>query len=166
MLCGLRMTDSNCAQRVELEIVRGQAQQRRRPVAGPAFLIGTSCECDLVLSAAQFSEVYACLIVLPSQVSVRQLGDGPAILVNDQPGRDASLRNGDRLVAGPFEFVVHIAATPENQVLDYESSSRPTSRWSMTPRVADPTAMRAAAQLISDIRTALDEQRPAMRRPA
>ncbi|HEX2477487.1 MAG TPA: FHA domain-containing protein [Lacipirellulaceae bacterium] len=160
------MVNSNCAQRVELEIVRGQAQQRHRPVTGPAFLIGTSSECDLVLSAAQFSEVYACLVVLPSQVTMRQLGDGPAILINGQPASDARLLDGDRIAAGPFEFVVHIAATLEHELLNYVHSSRPTNRWSTTPRVMNPTAMRAAVQLISDIRTALDEQRPAMRRPA
>jgi pSer/pThr/pTyr-binding forkhead associated (FHA) protein len=160
------MANCKCAQRVELEIVRGQAQQRRRPVIGPAFLIGTSSECDLVLSAPQFSEVYACLVVLPSQVSVRQLGDGPAILINGRPAHDAILRDSDRIAAGPLEFVVHIAATLEHEQLNYENSSRPTNRWSITPRVINPTAMRAAVQLISDIRMALDEQRPAMRRPA
>jgi hypothetical protein len=160
------MTNYNCAQLVELEIVRGLAQQRRRPVAGPAFLIGTSCECDLVLSAAQFAEVYACLVVHPTHVTLRQLGDGPAILINGQPACDANLRDGDRLAAGPFEFIVHVAPPSNNQVLNYERPSRLVNRWSTTRDNGDAMALGLAAKLIADIRTALDEQRKAMRRPA
>jgi hypothetical protein len=160
------MFNSNGAHRVELEIVRGEAQQRRRPVAGPAFLIGTSCECDLVLSSAQFSEVYACLVVLPSHVTVRQIGDGPAILINGQPADDASLQDGNRIVAGPFEFIVHIAPPSEDHVLHYERPSRFATRWSTARNDGDATTLGFAAELISDIRKALNEQRPAIRRPA
>ncbi len=160
------MANSMCAQRVELEIVRGHTQQRRRPVAGPAFLMGTSCECDLVLNAAQFSEVYACFVVLPSQVAVRQVGDGPEIFINSQPASNAGLRDGDRIVAGPFEFIVHIAPAAESQVLNYERPSRLANRWSTANENRDGKAMKLAAELISDIRAVLDEQRPAMRRPA
>lgn len=160
------MIDSNSAQHVELEIVRGQAQQRRRPVTGPAYLIGTSCDCDLVLSAAQFSEIYACLVVLPGQAMVRQVGDGPAMLINGRPASDANLQDGDRIVGGPFEFIVHIESPSENRFLNYERPSRAATRWSMARDNSDAIAMRLAAKLISDIRTALNEQRPAMRRPA
>jgi pSer/pThr/pTyr-binding forkhead associated (FHA) protein len=160
------MIDSKCAQRVDLEIVRGQAQQRRRPVAGPAFLIGSSCECDLVLSAAQFAEVYACLVVRPSSVTVRQVGEGPAILINGRPTADAKLRDGDRLVAGPFEFIVHIspiAGTTTSSAVPIERP--PANRWRSAQQIDEPEALLAAAKLICDIRAALEE-RPAMRRPA
>jgi hypothetical protein len=160
------MMKSKCAQRIELEIVRGLAQQRRRAIEGPGFLIGTSCECDLVLRAAQFSEVYACLVVSPSQVSMRQVGDGPAILINGQPAGDAALRDGDRIVAGPFEFIVHITPPSENRSPDYEPPSRSPTRWSTAKEDGDAVTMRLATKLLSDIRAALDEQRAAMRRPA
>jgi hypothetical protein len=160
------MNDIKCAERVHLEIVRGQAQQRRRPVAGPAFLIGSSCECDLVLTAAQFAEVYVCLVVRPSSVTVRQVGEGPAILINGRPLADAKLRDGDRLIAGPFEFIVHISPTTGTtapSVKPIEPS--PANRWRSAQQIDDPNIMQAAAKLIRDIRAALDE-RPAMRRPA
>jgi hypothetical protein len=162
---GPRMLKSKCDQRVDLEIVCGQAHQRRRAIERPGFLIGTSCECDLVLSAAQFSEVYACLIVSPSQVSMRQVGDGPAIFINGQPASHAGLRDGDRIVAGPFEFIVHIAPPPENQLANYERPSRTATRWSAA-HDGDALTMSLATKLICDIRAALNEQRPAMRRPA
>jgi hypothetical protein len=120
----------------------------------------------LVLSAAQFSEVYACLVILPRQVIVRQLDDGPPILINGQPAHDATLSDGDRLAAGPFEFLVHIDVSLENHLVNYENSARATNRCSTTTQVANSIAMRAAARLIQDIRAALDEERRVMRRPA
>lgn len=160
------MIDSKLPQRVELEIVRGQAQRRRRPVISPAFLIGSSCECDLVLGAAQFAEVYVCLVVRRSDVTVRQVGEGPAMLINGRSATDAKLRDGDRLVAGPFEFIVHITptlGTVASTTVPIEPP--PANRWSSAQHIADPDALQAATKLIHDIRAALDE-RPAMRRPA
>lgn len=160
------MIDSKFQRRVELEIVRGQAQQRFRPVAGPAFLIGSSCECDLVLSAGQFAEVYACLIVKRSEVSVRQVGEGPAMHINAQPSADAKLRDGDRLVAGPFEFIVHISPAANTVATKTAPIVPPrANRWRSAQHLGEPDATRMAAKLIEDIRVALQE-RPATRRPA
>jgi len=160
------MIDSKLPQRVELEIVRGQAQRRRRPVVSPAFLIGSSCECDLVLSAAQFAEVYACLVVRRSGVTVRQVGEGPAMHINGQPSADAKLRDGDRLVAGPFEFIVHISPASTTVAPKTGPIESPAaSRWRTAQHINEPDALQAAAKLIEDIRVALQE-RPAMRRPA
>ena len=160
------MIDSKCPQRVDLEIVRGQAQQLRRPAAGPAFLIGSSCECDLVLSAAQFAEVYACLVVRSSIVTVRQVGEGPPILIKGRPAADGKLRDGDRLVAGPFEFIVHISPTAGTTISSaMPIEPPPANRWRCAQQIDEPIALQAAAQLICDIRTSLEE-RPAMRRPA
>jgi hypothetical protein len=160
------MTDRNCVRQIELEIVRGQAQQRRRPVTGPAFLIGSSSECDLVLSATQFAEVYACLFVHPSVVTARQVGEGPQMLHNRRPAGEAALRDGDRLVAGPFEFVVHIL--PASDIFApgrAPLAQPPANRWRSAQLVDEPHALSDAAKLIHDIRAALEE-RPAIRRPA
>jgi pSer/pThr/pTyr-binding forkhead associated (FHA) protein len=160
------MIENRRTQQIELEIVRGQAQQRRRPVCGPAFLIGTSTECDLVLGSAQLSEVYACLVARASGVTLRQVGEGPAILVNGRPVIDADLQDGDRLAAGPFEFVVHIVQlerTIASSALPFTSPS--ALRWRGAQQTGTPSAVRDAARLIHDIRAAFEE-RPAMRRPA
>lgn len=94
--------------RVSLEIVRGQTKQRVRRVAGPAFLIGSAADCDLVLADAQFPEVHAYLRVEAEQVSLRHLGFEPAIAVNDQVVNRAILVEGDRIRSGPYEFLVHV----------------------------------------------------------
>jgi hypothetical protein len=163
---GVRMIDNKRAHRVELEIVRGQAQQRLRPVLGPAFLIGSSCECDLVLGTAKFAEVYACVIVRPGGVTVRQVGDGPRMLINGRPAADAKLRDGDRLVTGAFEFIVHISPRADASVSSAAAiEPRPASRWRSAQQAGAPDAMRDVAQLIHDIRAAT-QKRPAMKRPA
>jgi hypothetical protein len=160
------MIDNKCAQRVELEIVRGQAHRRRRPVMGPVFLLGSSSECDLVLSAAQFAEVYACLVVSPRGVTVRQVGTGPAILINGSPAADAMLRHGDAMIAGPFEFMIHISPTTDAIAPSCVPLSHPpANRWKSAHQIHEPDLLREAAKLIQDIRAALEE-RPAMRRPA
>jgi Inner membrane component of T3SS, cytoplasmic domain len=164
---GRRMFDSKPGHILELEIIRGQAQQRHRRVETTAFLIGASCECDLVLAAPRFPEVYACLIVRPSGVRVRQFGDGPVLLVNNQPATDDRLVNGDRLVAGPYEFVVHVGRFAGTDEVNAAALASPSAtRWTTSERVGDGTALRAAAKLFEDIRTALEEQRYAIRRPA
>ena len=94
--------------KVVLEIVRGQARELVRPVAGPVFLMGTGTDCDLVLGDPQFPEVYAYLFVTQQGVSLRHLGAGPILIVNGRVLEVTSLLDGDVLRTGRYEFQIHI----------------------------------------------------------
>ncbi len=93
---------------VDLEIVRGQAKNKRRPVVVPAFLIGSAPDCDLVLGDRQFPEVFAYLLLKPTGVFLRYLGFAPKMTVNGQPISQCGLSDGDRICMGPYEFQIHI----------------------------------------------------------
>jgi len=93
---------------VELEIRRGQAKQRVRPVPPPVYLIGAARDCDMVLGDPRYPEVYASLFVSQRGVSLRQLAGGPALLVNGSPLRSTILENGDLIRTANFEFVMRI----------------------------------------------------------
>ncbi|MFV2068198.1 MAG: hypothetical protein ACC645_14595, partial [Pirellulales bacterium] len=70
---------------VELEIVRGRAEYRRRPVAVPAFLIGSALDCDLVLAAPKFPDVPAYFRLTEPGVVVRHLRFAPLLRINGRP---------------------------------------------------------------------------------
>lgn len=94
--------------KVVVEIVRGRAVEHFRPFEGSAFLIGTAEDCDLVLSAPEFPDVHAYLLRHNEGVSIRYLGAKPALTVNGRLVRSDRLNDGDCIVTGPYEFVVHI----------------------------------------------------------
>jgi predicted component of type VI protein secretion system len=95
---------------VELEILRGHARQRRRPVNVPVFLIGTAEDCDLVLGDPAIPEVHTYLYLKADDVTIRTLGAAPQLEVEGIAVETARLRDGDRFAIGPFAFRVHIGA--------------------------------------------------------
>lgn len=94
--------------RVSLEIVRGQARQRLRPIMNPAFLIGMADDCDLVLGDPQFPEVHAYIRTSSEGVTLRHLGFAPPVTVNGNLATQQPLADGDRIRTGPYEFLVHL----------------------------------------------------------
>ena len=103
---------------VWLEITRGQVKQRLRTVRGPAFLIGTAPDCDLVLGDQIFPDAYAYLLVQDDKVTIRRVGDGPELLVNGETIEAADLFHGDQLAFGPFELQMVIRERPQRVVAD------------------------------------------------
>lgn len=87
-----------------LEITRGQARQRVRPIRERVFLIGTANDCDLVLGDLTFPESYAYLFVAGEQVTIRRLGSGPDMFVCGEQVEMAGLFRGDVVTFGPFEM--------------------------------------------------------------
>lgn len=94
---------------VELEILRGRAKQKIRPVETPVFLIGSAHDCDLVLADPTFPEVHTYLYVNPGRVSVRRLGEGPDLLVDGRIVQSSPIVHGQRLSLAGYEFAVRIS---------------------------------------------------------
>jgi pSer/pThr/pTyr-binding forkhead associated (FHA) protein len=93
---------------VTLEIIRGRARQRIRPIVRPAFLIGSAADSDLMLGSQQFPTAHCYLLLNPEGVGLRWLGFAPEVLVNDRPVEKAELQDGDLLRTGPYEFRIRI----------------------------------------------------------
>jgi hypothetical protein len=92
-----------------LEIVRGQARQLFRPITGPVFMIGTAEDSDLVLADEAFPETYLYLYIKTDAdhnetVSVRRLGVGPPLLVDEVETNVAELPVGSILEFGNYAF--------------------------------------------------------------
>jgi hypothetical protein len=138
---------------VLLEIRRGTARRRLRPVRGPVFLIGASAECDLVLADRQFPETHAYLLVSEEGVSLRHLGVGPEITVNGRSVEAAELLDGDRLRTGPYEFRLHVVVAPDGPGVSDAAQAR---RESVTARRNSNEAPLALVRaLVADVRAAL-----------
>ncbi len=94
---------------VSLEIVRGRARNKLRPVEARAFLIGSATDCDLVLGDPHFPPVHAYLLRTPQATTIRWLGSGPALSVNHRDAIESEpLADQDLIRTGPYEFRVHI----------------------------------------------------------
>lgn len=113
---------------VDLTIHRGRAQRLVRAVQGPVFTIGTAQTCDMVLGDVQFPDVHSYVCIRTGVVSMRYLGEGPAVTVNGREVRWGELRDGDRIRTGPFEFRIGIRYLASDK--STRASSRETSTFS------------------------------------
>lgn len=135
---------------VWLEIRRGSARQRMRPVAGPVYLIGAAPDCDLVLADPQFPAVHAYLLIGEGRVSLRRLADGPEITVDGRPVEAVELLNGDRLRTGPYEFHLHVGTAPDGPEGLTNVREKPHAPHIRPSPLAAPVAMVRA--LLSEVR--------------
>ena len=131
-----------------LEISRGQAKRKLRQLTGPVFLIGAAGDSDLVLGDPQFPEGYAYVYLREGDLSVRWLGEGPELQVNDWPVQISPLKVGDRITAGPFEFRV----VREDSAGDDGEDSRPQLRI-VSHDDDDADGGQAVQSLLAAIRT-------------
>jgi hypothetical protein len=136
---------------IELEIVRGHARRRRRPVCVPAYLIGRADDCDLVVGDDRFPHAYAYLLVRGKQLLLRHLGFAPELRVNGVPVTQLPLGDGDSIQAGPYEFRVHIRhfdAAAVSGAAPFAGGIRPATARA----VAQTEALAEALDLIRCIR--------------
>lgn len=153
---------------VTLEILRGRARQRIRPIVRPAFLIGSAPDSDLMLGAEQFPAAHCYLLLNPEGVGLRWLGFAPDVLVNERRVEKADLQDGDLLRTGPYEFRIRIRHGDTVLKLSHptEAESDDHRPANDLPRGnssgANNSADREVAMLLSDIRRAFGlNQQPA-----
>ncbi len=131
-----------------LEISRGHAKRKLRQLKGPVFLIGAAGDSDLVLGDNQFPEGYAYVYLRNGELSIRWLGEGPELQVNDWPVQMSPLKIGDRISAGPFEFRIVREDSPDG---DEENGSRPQLRI-VSLDDAEPAGLEQVHLLLADVR--------------
>jgi hypothetical protein len=138
---------------VLLEIRRGTARRRLRPVPGPVFLIGGSSQCDLVLADPQFPEMHAYLLVSDHGVTLRHLGLAPEITVNGRAVEAAELLDGDRLRTGPYEFRLHLLLAPEGP--GASDAAQPRRHAARPHSAAVPSPLAQIRALVAEVRAKL-----------
>lgn len=95
-----------------LEIARGQTQFPNRPViARASFLIGSGEMCDLRLGGDSVPEIHSMISSSGEDIRLAAIASVPALIVNGEELRTASLDDGDVIEIGAFRFV---ARKPEH----------------------------------------------------
>jgi pSer/pThr/pTyr-binding forkhead associated (FHA) protein len=95
--------------KIYLIVAKGKHQGMPIPITGDLFLIGASKECQLRSNLPGVGAQHCALVHRERKVFVRDLGSGEPTLVNGSlvpPGDEWPLHKGDRLEAGPFEFML------------------------------------------------------------
>jgi predicted component of type VI protein secretion system len=139
--------------RVELEILRGRARNKRRRVDVPVFLIGSARDCDLVLADADFPDVHTYLYVNRGGVSVRRLGEGPVLVVDGREVHSSTIVDGQKLQIGCYEFAVRIEDSTGSGRRDDDVEQAETQEKSPAP--TEPAGVALVRALLDDIRAAL-----------
>ncbi len=136
----------------DLEILRGAARERLRRVTGPAFLVGTANDCDLVLGDSQFPSVHSCLLLSPTGVTIRHLGFDPELTVNDEPVDCVPLQDGDRIGLGRYEFRIHIRMQSPRHTDDSNGRVRGEFAAASQRKAPDESARTRVRNLLAEIR--------------
>ena len=97
-----------CQPKFYLEISRGRARHRMRPIHQQTYVAGRSSNCDLVLMDDQFEAVHFYLAIDGSQIRLRRCAMKPEVTVNGVAAFTQTLSHLDRITTGPFEFILHI----------------------------------------------------------
>jgi len=95
---------------VQLVVASGNRTGQIIPVEMKKFIIGRADDCHLKPRSELISR-YHCAILVGDDVVVRDLGSKNGVRLNGEKiSTEQKLTNGDKLVVGPLEFYVHIAA--------------------------------------------------------
>jgi predicted component of type VI protein secretion system len=143
--------------KVSLEIERGEARRKSRPVAGPVFLVGSAPDCDLVLGDPRFSDVHWYLFLKADRVLLRCLATEPEVKVQGRPVASAALSDGDHISSGGYGFRVRIQQAPRQQV--EQLSVAPRSGGFREFGEALTPGMRSVRALLNDVEQALEEEK-------
>lgn len=149
-----------------LEIVRGQARRMFRPLSGPVFMIGTAADCDLVLADPEFPETFLYLYLKAGQVTIRRLGVGPELFVDEMETDSADLRVGSLLEFGPYAFRLAVETSddagpdrgpdgPDDGNDDEPFLAADYSAWEFD----ETTALDKVRALLADVRASLLRER-------
>ncbi|NIL98576.1 MAG: hypothetical protein GTO53_11705 [Planctomycetales bacterium] len=153
---------------VQLEITRGRARDRLRPVHGRTFFIGSGPDCDLVLGDDHFPELHSYLLLTPEAIVIRHLGHQPALRVDGRLHSRATLTDQARIQIGPYEFMIHITG---GQPADTALPSSKTKRPATAPHAAClttplPSTACGKNHLLDDVEQFFREIPPGRTRPA
>lgn len=91
-----------------LVVTFGTTARRRRLLSKPTSLLGRGKGCDIRLDAVEISTVHCIISHTATGLAIRDCESRVGTLVNEQPIREGTLRDGDVLQLGPFSFRVHI----------------------------------------------------------
>src|ERR1043166_3711353 len=91
---------------VELVVLNGRQRGAKKPLDGPATLVGRADGCDVRLNVEGIEPFHCVIARGPDDATIRDLESSLGTFVNGQRVRSTRLRDGDLLDIGPFRFRV------------------------------------------------------------
>ena len=141
---------------VELVVLNGRQRGSRKPLGGPATLVGRAEGCEIRLNV-EGVEPFHCVIARgPNEVTIRDLDSALGTFVNGQRIRSVRLRDGDLLDVGPFRFRVLL---PPAKPIENPPAANDGIRIQIAAVVAQQIAVDERERQLEEQRLALEQQR-------
>ena len=100
-----------------LKICRGKTRFPRRAIDAPAFLIGSSPQCQLRLGGA-IPPNHSTIFSIDGEAVIEAVADAPSLRVNGVECRRSPVRSGDLIEIGPFALTVDAPLASECSAAD------------------------------------------------
>lgn len=144
-----------------LRILRGKSQYPLRAIDQSQFLIGAGSNCQIQLSAGEIPMIFAVLRLDDEGCClVEAMHSEPAMIVNGTRQRSVSLRHGDRVAIGSYEFEFLSPAGNEGQnslKLDAFVAAQPNIPYPLIiPQVPADLSALSAEELVDRIERELE----------
>ena len=117
-----------------LVVYRNDKHELCVPVAEAGASIGRDAGSAVQLSAPEVSKRHAILQKNPQGWSIRDLGSRNGLLVNGSRVQEALLRNGDKLMIGPYTLVFELDGSPHTPIIEIDLSPDAISQTMTSPR--------------------------------
>jgi pSer/pThr/pTyr-binding forkhead associated (FHA) protein len=93
------------------------ANGMRRPLTAPFAVVGRAPGCEVRVHAPAVNPLHCALVRVPGGLMLRDLQTELGTLVNGERVTLCTVRDGDVVTVGPFEFRVHLPASAASDVL-------------------------------------------------
>lgn len=115
--------------KIQLVVSTGAHQGKIIAVPGTQFIIGRDEGCHLRPASPAISKKHCAVFIKNDQVFVRDMGSTNGTFVNDELVQgDVLVKSGDRLRAGPLDFVINLLPGPKS-----DSTPLPDALKAVTP---------------------------------
>jgi pSer/pThr/pTyr-binding forkhead associated (FHA) protein len=88
----------------------------RRPLTAPFAVVGRAPGCEVRLNAPAVNPLHCALVRVPGGLMLRDLQSEAGTLVNGERVTLCTVRDGDVVTVGPFEFRVHLPAADSDRL--------------------------------------------------
>ncbi len=137
----------------------GRHQGARRPLADPLTFLGRAPGCDVRVNVEGVNPLHCLIARGPAGLVLRDLDTEHGTLVNGQPVTTCTLREGDLIAVGAFQFRVHLPAGPaEDQGNGATEAEKEALRIQAAAVVAQQAALAEAEERIRQRRGTLEQQ--------
>ena len=126
---------------IQLVVASGSRAGQVIPIVGERFVIGRAEDCNLKPRSELISRYHCEIFSDDGSMFVRDMGSKNGVFLNGRKITETNeLNNGDKLVIGPLEFLVHLASEAKPQ---QHRPTKPPKVKSVSDAVARTVALQS-----------------------